>query len=341
MKRKKLISTIVLTIISATLLASCTLLPEEEMPEPPPVMDTTQVAYRTVMIERGSISNELKSNAVIKSAVQADLFFSKFGGHIGSINITRGNEVLEGDVLLGLDIGDLEYSKSQSYYNYARAKLTYNHLVDTGASEYQIQMASYNKSSTWLTYEKQRDQLEASTLIAPFDGTVTYLADVRIGDYVNARKRLITLSDPTLLMVVIPYDYTRVGEFATGAKVMVVVQGVEFDAVVIQTPYDVPLDMAETEYNTQIEITGSEADMEAFAQSVIIGDVVQVVMVLEAKDDVVIISKSAVSLFQGRAIVYVLEDGVKIDKVIETGIATATKYEVVSGLEEGDLVVTN
>ena len=43
----------------------------------------------------------------------------------------------------------------------------------------------------------------------------------------------------------------------------------------------------------------------------------------------------------GRRYVNVLEDGVRVEKDVEIGLQTDTEAEIINGLEEGDLVITN
>ena len=52
-----------------------------------------------------------------------------------------------------------------------------------------------------------------------------------------------------------------------------------------------------------------------------------------------ILPRNVVSLYSGESYVQVLEDGVKKERVIETGIKNVTDVEVVDGLEEGEVVI--
>ena len=69
------------------------------------------------------------------------------------------------------------------------------------------------------------------------------------------------------------------------------------------------------------------------------GKSASVELIRERKEDVIVIPRNVVSMYSGESYVQVLEDGVKKERMIETGIKNVTSIEVVSGLEEGEEVI--
>ena len=69
------------------------------------------------------------------------------------------------------------------------------------------------------------------------------------------------------------------------------------------------------------------------------GDSTTIYLILEKRENALVIPRSQVQRYLGREYVYLLEDGVRIERNIETGLQNATEIEVAAGLEEGELVV--
>jgi len=66
-----------------------------------------------------------------------------------------------------------------------------------------------------------------------------------------------------------------------------------------------------------------------------------VVLVLDSREDVLMLGQGAVSEINGQSIVYYQkEDGMKGYKEIETGLIANRMVEIISGLEEGEMVIT-
>lgn len=64
-------------------------------------------------------------------------------------------------------------------------------------------------------------------------------------------------------------------------------------------------------------------------------------IIVETKDNVLVIPSSAIQKQAGQNIVTVLEKGKEIQKVVEVGISSDTQTEIVSGLTEGETIVVS
>ena len=71
------------------------------------------------------------------------------------------------------------------------------------------------------------------------------------------------------------------------------------------------------------------------------GDNVTIKLTLEQKLNTLTVPRSAVRMYMGNKLVYVLEDGLRIEKQVETGIEQGNMTEILEGLEEGELVIIN
>jgi len=63
-------------------------------------------------------------------------------------------------------------------------------------------------------------------------------------------------------------------------------------------------------------------------------------IIIEAKDNVLVVPSSAIQKQNGQSVVTVLENGKERQKVVEVGISSETQTEIVSGVSEGEVVIT-
>ncbi len=69
------------------------------------------------------------------------------------------------------------------------------------------------------------------------------------------------------------------------------------------------------------------------------GGIATITVVKARKDRVLAVPRDAVTSFEGRNFVQVIEGGIKKDRSVELGIQTDTMVEVMHGLAPGDQVV--
>ena len=70
-----------------------------------------------------------------------------------------------------------------------------------------------------------------------------------------------------------------------------------------------------------------------------VGDAVSIEVTLEKAEDVIVLPKRLVHKYSGRWFVKILENGLVNERDIAVGIQSPTAYEIIGGLEVGDLVV--
>jgi RND family efflux transporter MFP subunit len=63
-------------------------------------------------------------------------------------------------------------------------------------------------------------------------------------------------------------------------------------------------------------------------------------IILESKNDVLVVSSSAVKTKNGNTVVQILNNGLPEDRIVVTGLTNDTQTEIVSGLNEGDEIIT-
>lgn len=209
-------------------------------------------------------------------------------------------------------------------------------------SKAKIQLAeiAVNTAKTNLSYTK---------IIAPIDGVIVSVP-VSEGQTVNANQ-----SSPTIVQVADLSQVLIKFEIAEGDIAQVKVdQAVSFNTLAepnrryrteIQS-----LDPALTKLtdNNYVEQSANNEAVYYYAnaqvanpdQSLRIGMTVQGKITIFEKHNVLLVPNSAIKKRQGKSVVDVLENGKSVERNVEIGISDGQSSEVLSGLNEGEQVIT-
>jgi multidrug efflux pump subunit AcrA (membrane-fusion protein) len=174
-------------------------------------------------------------------------------------------------------------------------------------------------------------------LIAPFDGTVLSIGAVP-GERVSAYEPVLLIGEPSQLELRAELTAEEMEELTEGQEVVLVTAdhpGGEFSGTITRLPYGWGGEVGEAD--PAVHITpGAE-----FPEPQL-GVLVRVTAVLEEKQNVLWLPPSALQTFRGRTFVIVQEeDGTQPRVDVVTGIESLERVEIVSGLEEGQVVVVS
>ena len=331
-KWRKAVSWMAVAIMTVAALSGCYLLPQEEEVLEPPLLTPVEVEYQTVTVELGTIESVITAQGMIVPAKRFDLYYTYEGGRVASFPAEYGAQVKEGDVLIELETEDLKFEMEKMEIQYERQKAAYDKAMKSGSSTTR-RNAQWDWDLFMLDYNRIQEQLERATITSPIDGQVIYLAAVDVGDEVTTYSTLVTVADVSKLYVGVTGDSAM--DFTTGMEVEVNYNKETYTGVVVQTPRDTPdkINSASAETTTFIEIQNMPEGIFK------LGNEVTVRLVEARRENTIVLSRNLVSSYNGRNYVKVLEDGLKVERDVEIGMSNSTQYEILSGLEVGDLVI--
>ena len=326
-------------IIASASLYGCSLLPVEEEPLKPPLVQPAQENYATVAVQKGSIVQSVRGNGSFESYFSEAVQFTTKGGRIKEVLVKAGDTVKKGDVLIHLNMDDLDIELKQLQLQQARSKQALGQ-AKLGKDAEQIHIAELQYEIDSMKYERLRDSVEEKKLVAGMDGKVTFVDNVQEGDIVDVYRTLVMISDPDKLRIAFQASNSpELGSVGVGFSAIVKLSGnVELEGKVTQTPSSAP----QTDDTLLRELYSKSIYVEVadLPDSVDIGTRAEITIILQQRDDVLKIPRSGLRNFLGRTFVRVLEDGNKIREIdVETGIQGSTEIEITEGLEEGMLIV--
>lgn len=287
----------------------------------------------------------VKQQALVRSIVAVGSLLAnelvilrpEFEGKVVAIHFEEGQRVGKDDLLVTLD--DSIYKAELNQAN-ARLKLSQanikriNSLRKKGLSNEQeedqaISELGVNRASV----ELARTRLNKMTIRAPFDGTIG-LRSISEGDYLSTGHDIVTLinSNPIKLEFRIPEIY--LSEVAIGQTVDVRVDAFRSETFTGEVYAISPLvDVGGRSFMVRAKISNDD-------NRLVPGLFAQVELVLERKDDALLIPEAALMPAGDKHYVYRIGDGKAMRTEVSLGMRQGDFVEVLSGLEPGAQVIT-
>ncbi len=183
--------------------------------------------------------------------------------------------------------------------------------------------------------DAQQAALDATHLKAPSDGTIVSVR-VKPGDKLTVGQPIVILAHPGAPLVRADLDDSQVNRVAAGQQATI-----ELDST---TPGSAPISATVTAVTpASASGAGPSAELQVAwpsDQTPRYGALVQAVVTIDQKQNVLVVPKSAVRQAGGRASVEVQDGTLRHLVSVQVGASTADSVEIVSGLSEGQLVLT-
>ncbi|MBP1925920.1 HlyD family secretion protein [Sedimentibacter acidaminivorans] len=183
--------------------------------------------------------------------------------------------------------------------------------------------------------EKSKEQ---SSIIAEFDGIITEL-NVHQGGMTQSGVVVVEMQDENNLGVYVELLSDEAMEASNGMKMVIKYQNSEeqIDELKIDRIYPKALSTV-SELGVEQKRIRVEADIDNNKNNLKIGTEVDSVIILEKKDNVILVEKDAVYEMSGKKYVTVLNGNQPEEREITTGIKDDKYFEVLSGLTESEIL---
>ena len=170
---------------------------------------------------------------------------------------------------------------------------------------------------------------KSNIITAPEHGTITYLADLKVGDNVGINSYPIVLADTEKCMI--QCEYITEGKMERMKFSYAVKDGKQYELQYV--PYE---DGEYQRKNAKGEGVYTFFEVVNADESISFGEDIKVITVEEYRENVLVIPTDCIHRKEGKTFVYRDNNGNKESVFIEIGIADDFNTEVVAGLQEGD-----
>jgi RND family efflux transporter MFP subunit len=278
---------------------------------------------------------------------------AKVTGYVGKMNVDFGDKVKAGQLLATIEVPELQAeldnataAEQKAQADYTNADLIYTRLQSVNkehpnlVAQQDLDTAQANSLATAAAIaaakanvEKYQTMVAYTQITAPFDGVITYrYADP--GTLIDAQgKPIVRVSDNYLLRLDFPVTVDYVKDVQLGDPVEVRVEslnGKTFTGKISRFTHEV--DDSTRTMITEIEVPNPGLEL-------IPGMYATVVLNVEKHEQALAVPIEAVSNGKSPTVYVVNQDNQIEEHAVKLGLETPDNYEVLSGLQEGDLVV--
>ncbi len=314
----------------------------------PAVVPTAGVAKVT----REDLFKEVTIDAEFRPYVEVALP-AKVTGYVGKMNVDFGDKVKAGELLATIDVPELkdQLNSAQATEQKAEAEYTNAHLVYSRlqavnkdhpnlVAQQDLDTAQANDLDTAAAVadakaevEKYLTMVSYTQITAPFDGIIT-ARYVDPGALIDAQgKPIVRVSDNYLLRLDFPVTVDYVKDVKLGDVVVVRVDSLNgkiFTGKIVRFTQEV--DDSTRTMITEIEVPNPDLEL-------IPGMYATAVLKVEKHEQTLAVPIEAVGGGKSHTVYVVNQDNQIEERDVKLGLETPDKYEVLSGLKEGDLVV--
>lgn len=309
-------------------------------------------------VTREDLFTEVKIPAEFRPYEDVELN-AKVSGYLKSITVDFGDKVKAGELLATLEVPELkdqlasaEATEYKAEADYTNANLIYTRLMSVNqnhpnlVAEQDLDTAQANADTAGAAVAAARAEVEKyQTLIsytritAPFDGIITYrYADP--GDLIQAgtssdtqARPLVRVSDNYRLRLDFPVTVNYVKDIELGDPIKVRVDslnGESFIGTISRFTDDVTENTRTM--TTEIEVPNPELRL-------VPGMYATVTLQVEKRPRALAVPIQAVTGDKSPSVYVVSHDDQIEKRPVQLGLETPDKYEVLSGLNEGEMVV--
>jgi len=314
------------------------------------------IEVSTALASYGSIEKLITETGTIEAQTGV-VVSSKIQGQLSEVNVKEGDAVTEGQRLASYtvsgaaDIAGIraEISGLQVRANQANALATTNRkLYEEGAMSYE----DYNQAAiSARQIEAQISALNhtiaglseaggAAGVIAPISGHVTSVM-VRGGETVAPGTPIIEISDISNVHVKVNLVAGDADEVTEGDKVRILSENERLidDSAKVSKIYlmaqDILSDLGVVQKRVPLEISLSAE------QNLRLGGNVRVEIIIDERENTLIVPSNAIFEINREHHVYIVENRRAVLTRIEIGLEGERYTEILSGLTEGDIIITS
>lgn len=287
------------------------------------------------IVKSQTLTDEINTTGTIKANEEVELR-SEVAKKIKGIYFKEGTYVSKGKTLFKLDSDDLvaRLRKQQLEEKLAVVKLEREkQLLEKGLTpqeDYDVAENSLEKIRADITMT--RIDIEKTNIKAPFSGIIG-LRNVSVGSFVNSGVALATIQDVSKVKVDFSIPEKYMSMFEIGQEISFKVEGISGDFSAKVYAYE-----PKVENNTRTIVLRAVTSNEG--RKLMPGTFANVELkISEVKGAYMVPTQSIIPKLKGQS-VFVLRSGSANLVDVELGTRTETAVHVVSGLNEGDTLLT-
>jgi membrane fusion protein (multidrug efflux system) len=280
-----------------------------------------------------------KGEIELKAEIPADYFLEKNSGTGRTWQM--GDKVRTGDLIARLE--DEEYVNSvQLETNQLNMELMESELRKQeslyekgGVTLKELKTAGINYENAKTNVINSKLQLEKTRIVAPIGGVIVDLPYYTRGTQVETGSTIVKIMDYQTMYMDVQLPEKYITEIKPEQIVKLTNYTIPGDTIIGKLTQISPAINADTRtFKGTVSIDNSEYLLRP-------GMFVKADIVTNHKDSVIVIPKNIILSRQRGKTVFIVDRGIAVERIIETGLENVTEAEVIRGLTKNDRVVTS
>ena len=281
------------------------------------------------------IFETLETTASIESDAEAAVL-ARASGEVVEILVEEGDRVEEGQVLALLDGERLRLQMLQAKASLDMTSREYDRFVSLRqrglVSASAVEGLEFDVAALRASYELMRLNYAYTEVRAPISGVISR-RDVKIGTHVNVGAPLFSITETSQLVAYLHIPQVELSRIETGDEVLVQVDampGHEFRARLARI--SPTIDTRNGTFRATVYIDNTEGLLAP-------GMFSRFGISFREHADALVVPTRALVGEDGTHVVYVVEDGAAVRRIVQVGIASGGVTEILSGLDTDESVV--
>lgn len=295
-------------------------------------------------VKKEDLIQTLTLSGGIDAAEKSTMTFQSTG-KLAFMKVEEGDQVKKGQLLAGLDTGDLWAAERAAYYKYLAADAHAKYIEDTvknhSTDESYLQRDNRTaaqtdrdiKYDTWLSAQRA---LRYATIYSPIDGIVYNVPPAHPGEFITATNTFeLDIVNPQTIYFSATADQTEVGQIVLGQSAKVTLDALvdsPFDAEVTKVAFIPKTDETGTVYEVRLSLSQTDPFRPRLGMT---GDVS---FVLSQHQGVIAIPSRYLKTINGEKFVLKLVKGRKLQTKVETGPIIDGRTIILSGLSQTETI---
>ena len=304
-----------------------------------------KVPVSVVNVKPQSIEMFIKTTGTVYATQEAYLRSNLSGSYYLRKNpVTQkvfalGNAVKKGQVIIRLEDKEFENNTQieskklnleVSKNNYEKQKSLYE---KGGVTFRELKNAEIDYINAQYSYDNATLQLDKAYIKAPFDGTIVELPHYTWGIKVDEGKEMVKIMNYNQLLLDVKLPEKHLAEIRQGQSVRIVNYTVSRDTLVGVINQISPVINPDTRtFQSTIRIDNNKHVIRP-------GMFVKAEILIQKKDSTVVVPKDIVMSRQNRKVLFVIENGVAMERQISIGLENPDFIEVTKGVVMNDRLV--
>ena len=299
------------------------------------VRAATPVPVEVAMPVREDIFATYLATSTIESDADAPVL-ARVPGEVVELLVEEGDQVQAGQVLARLDGERLRLEMLSARADHERASKELDRYDDLAArglvSAAMYDGLKFDVDALRARYDLANLNYDYSKIRATISGIVSS-RDIKLGQSIDANSVAFRITDTSELVAYLQIPQSELAKFSSGHNASLQVDsmpGVEFSAIIARI--SPTIDTRNGTFRATAIIGNAAADL-------VPGMFARFTIAYEKHEHAMLVPGNAVVDEDGESSVYVVADGAVVLRVVETGIRSGDKIEILSGLADEDEIV--